>query len=526
VSLRCTATGHPAKTAIQYLGGNFVKDLRIFLLASSAAVVLCGGAQAADLPAYTKAPVAVASPVPPSCTGVSEFFVTNCLLSWYGITVYGTVDTGGNYQTHGAPFNRYFPQGTSYSIGNGKYNRQSQFSLAPGGLSQSAIGIKGAEPIGQGWNFVFQLEAGFDPYSLQLANGAHSLFQNSGLPVVVQSTNSDSSRSGQFYNSVGFVGVSSPTYGTLTVFRQNSLTLDAIATYDPMAASYAFSQIGYSSITSGAGISETARATTSVKYRVNYGDLRGGVLYQFGGYQLDNSATSAIQAQFGGDIKNLGKGVLSIDGIFSYEKNAATIALSGGTTNFITGLPSVTPQFAAATLSDNTAYMALAKYVVGPLKLYAGYEYIHFAPPSDVVASLQAPDGTLVGFGGFPGSTINSTAYSGLPNNGSDKHLQSMWAGARYTVIENLEVAAAYYHYIQNNYYVATTAANQNCSSAAAHSQCAGTLDAVSFVVDWKFAPKWDTYIGVMYSALNGGLSNGYLARNNIDPTAGVRFRF
>jgi len=29
-----------------------------------------------------------------------------------------------------------------------------------------------------------------------------------------------------------------------------------------------------------------------------------------------------------------------------------------------------------------------------------------------------------------------------------------------------------------------------------------------------------------MFSQVNAGLSNGYLARNNLDPTAGVRFRF
>jgi len=29
-----------------------------------------------------------------------------------------------------------------------------------------------------------------------------------------------------------------------------------------------------------------------------------------------------------------------------------------------------------------------------------------------------------------------------------------------------------------------------------------------------------------MFSQVNAGLSNGYLARNNFDPTAGVRFRF
>ena len=37
---------------------------------------------------------------------------------------------------------------------------------------------------------------------------------------------------------------------------------------------------------------------------------------------------------------------------------------------------------------------------------------------------------------------------------------------------------------------------------------------------------EWDTYFGVMFSQETGGLANGYLTRNNIDPTVGVRFRF
>ena len=45
------------------------------------------------------------------------------------------------------------------------------WGLAPNGMSQSNIGIKANETIGAGWSFVFDLEAGFDPYSLQFANG-------------------------------------------------------------------------------------------------------------------------------------------------------------------------------------------------------------------------------------------------------------------------------------------------------------------------------------------------------------------
>jgi predicted porin len=63
----------------------------------------------------------------------------------------------------------------------------------------------------------------------------------------------DSSRAGQWFNGQGCVRVSSPTYGTLTVFRQNALTLDADFDYDPFAASYAFSPIGFQGATYGGG---------------------------------------------------------------------------------------------------------------------------------------------------------------------------------------------------------------------------------------------------------------------------------
>ena len=119
-----------------------------------------------------------------------------------------------------------------------------------------------------------QLEAGFDPYSLQLANGPGSLAANIGVPVTAQNTNSNSSRAGQFYNSVGYVGVSSDFYGTLTVFRQNSLTLDAVIAYDPMAGSYAFSPLGFSGTTCGVGDAEICHFSTAVKYRANIGPVR------------------------------------------------------------------------------------------------------------------------------------------------------------------------------------------------------------------------------------------------------------
>ena len=97
-----------------------------------------------------------------------------------------------------------------------------------------------------------------------------------------------------------------------------------------------------------------------------------------------------------------------------------------------------------------------------------------------------------------------------------------MWTGARYAVTKDLDVAAEYYHYIQNQYVGGAGSAPIPPRTRNAQ----GTFDAVSAVVDWRFLPKWDAYFGMMFSQVNAGLANGYLARNNFDPTVGVRFRF
>ena len=156
--------------------------------------------------------------LPASCATLWDFVTTSCPLTWNGITVYGTVDVGGGWQSHGAPFSPIYNTGASYLIQ--KMNRKPMWGLAPNGMSQSNIGIKANEPIGAGWSFVFDLQAGFDPYSLRFADGPGSQFSNINVPVNQQNTNADLSRAGQWYNAVGYLGVSSPTYGTLTVFRK------------------------------------------------------------------------------------------------------------------------------------------------------------------------------------------------------------------------------------------------------------------------------------------------------------------
>jgi predicted porin len=476
-------------------------------------------AHAADLSASNgmvkKAPPRAAGTTPATCSSPEDFILTNCQLSWFGITVYGVVDAGVGWQSHGAPFNGTSSVGVTYLIS--KYSNGPRWVPAPNALSQSNIGIKANREFAPGWNFVFDLQAGFDPYSLRFADGPRSVAENAGVALTNQSTNADSSRAGQFYNSVGYFGVSSPTYGTLTIFRQNTLTLDGVIAYDPLGASYAFSPIGYQGITCGVGDTEDCRYSTSLKYRLNIGQFRVAALWQFGGYAQNNASNGAYQVQAGGDIPNLAKGTLSLDAIYSQVRDAVSVGLAGNPLGAAGNpVPPFLPQVFTATISDDSSLMLLARYTNGPLKLYAGYEWIQFAPPSDLQAGFTDISGDFVclGCAAINNTNINNTAFRA-----HDRILQIFWTGAKYAVTDKLDVMAGYYHYDQNSFGAVS------CSTAAL-STCSGTLDAVSLAVDWKFAAKFDAYAGFMYSQVNNGLANGFLNRNLIDPTAGLRFQF
>jgi predicted porin len=459
-------------------------------------------------PAQTQAvtaPAVTAPAGPASCVDIVDFFTTACQVAAWGVRFYGTVDVGFGYQTHGAPLDKWFGPGVTYFPG--KMNRGAMWLPSPNALSQSNIGFQIKEPLGAGWSFVGQVEAAFDPYTLHLASGPGSVHENIGVPQGAQTSNGDASSQGRFYNSLGFAGFSHDTWGTLTFMRQTTLMLDGVRAYDPMAGSYAFSLVGFFGATAGGGVTEDARNTTTVKYRINFANYRFGLFGQFGGYELGNASQGAFQGEVGADY-HVGPGVLSLDVIAGFTRDAVS---QGLTSKLLTA-----PQTLTVTISDNTNVMALAKYTVDRLKLYAGYEWMRFANPSDVVASGFTD---IAGYF-IPSSAISNSAFT------KEKILQVVWTGARYSITDTLDVVAAYYHQDQNNFASGPTNPGLCAASSGFASSCAGTQDAVSFLVDWKFAPKWDTYIGTMYTKLNGGLDAGFLVRDNWETTAGVRFRW
>jgi predicted porin len=548
---------------------------RIALLAASFGAVFSTSAPAADMNAMaTKAPpmVAPAAVGPASCNSFAGFFLTDCQLLWGTVRLYGTLDLGGTYQTHGTPFDKNFPTGASYLLGaggTGATNRTPGFGLGPNAMSQSVIGISSKEALGGGWSFVTVNELAYDPYSLLLANAPMALATAKGTAQNTEALPFDSSRWG-WLAAQNFIGVSSPIYGTLSFGRQNALELDGVNAYDPMGGAYAFSPIGYSGKTAGGGDTEDARWTTAIKYRVNVGDFRLSLMGQpfagaQGGYNTFNPNNGAISGGIGGDFKHLfgGPGILSLDAIGTYERDAVNISMiyPGQVLN-AAGTPITFPATGAnkATLSDQTAFMMLAKYSFGswgnptppplvgkgpvppsgpvgiPLTLYAGYEWIQFASPSDQQNSFNNdgfsfidPTALAGGHGAVASinnTAINNNAFNALCGTGGgckNEIFQVFWTGVKYGITRDLDIIGAYYEFFQSMY---TLNVGNVCAVAAAHSQCAGNFYVGSLVLDWRFLPKWDAYVGTMYSTATGGLANGDIARNNLATTAGVRFRF
>ena len=248
-------------------------------------------AEAADLPPQAPPPASA-----PSCfASFVDYFLAsaeNCPLAWNGITLYGRIDVGAGYESHGVPFNGNYPNGVETLIS--KNSNGPRYTIVPNGLGQTHIGVKGVEPIASDWSLVFKFENGFDPYTLQRANGPKSLVENNTTPLDAQTANGDSSRAGQLFNTEAYAGFSHPTYGDLTAGRQNSLVVDGLGRFDPMGAAPNFSVIGFSNTAAGGGDTEDARYNTSAKYRIGVGPFSLAALYQFGGFDQGNGSNGAF----------------------------------------------------------------------------------------------------------------------------------------------------------------------------------------------------------------------------------------
>ncbi len=411
-----------------------------------------------------------------------------------GICVYGNIDMGLSYIQHGNPLNAY---GTS--PGNSVISKNSAgayFGAGPNQLSSTFIGLRGKQEIADSLYAVFNLQTLFNVNSGVNASGIGSIAQNNGLAnnLLLQNSFGDSSKAGQMFNSAAYFGLSSPTYGTFTMGRQFALSSDLIVNYDPIPGSNAWSLISYLGADGGGGDTEDRIFDNSYEYRVNVGPVRLAVEAQLrnGG---NSSTGNAFQGDIGFDYMGFSMDVAGgkIEDAISAGILSAAQLSAVNTMGIAQG-----NGFIAATVSDNTMFSVGAKYVVGPWKLYGGYEYINYANPTNPLVP-----GAFV-TGGYIAGVVNNTNFT------NDKVLQTAWFGVKYAITPALDITGAYYHEWQNSY---ATGANAGCIDARA-TQCSGTLDAASLVLDWRFARRMDMYAGVMWSLAQNGFASGFLQAN------------
>jgi predicted porin len=423
-------------------------------------------------------------------------------LTWHGITLYGVVDAGIQYDTHSAPFTPYRPAASGNIVRSNDY--ESPVGVTPSNMGQSRVGLQGTVPVVGDWSAVFQVETFFNPQSGELANSMKSLVENNGKGANQQKIGVDGSSAGQAFQTA-FVGVQSARFGALTFGRQVTLLSEGMIQYDPNYLATAFGLLGGTNQYAGGGSNEDNRLDDTAKYLVSFHDVvHFGALYKFN--ESSGSGNTAYQADIGGNFAGA-----SLDAYYSKVNSAITAtALIAAQVTALPGLGYSVSNAVAATISDNTAYALMGSYKLDPLKFFAGYEHIKWTDPKTPLN---------VGFsdiGGYVLAFVTTNAYL------DPKKVNVYWAGVRYTTIPHLDLTVAYYSVYQNAYGTKTLA---GCTTAA-HSVCSGNTEAFSFDADYRFNVHFDAYLGAMYSAVHDGVASGYFYSTNINPTVGVRYKF
>jgi predicted porin len=456
-----------------------------------------------------------------------------------GITAYGVIDFNLAWQTHGVPTSPSYYQGMEYQIT--KNSQGSQFAFTNNALQVSTIGLRGNESLSEvtgysplgGWSAIFDLQIGFNPAFAEIADDLKALRQNNGVAILEQTANQDSNRAGQIFNGDAYGGLKNDILGELRYGRNSTILWDAFSVYDPQKLSYSNSLLSSGTYGGGYGITEQSRWNNSLKYKNTIGPIRIAAQYRFGSY---GQGGDGVSAGAGIDVPGIFKG-LSIDGVWGAETDAIAASMLTSSTAAKPALGSCQSLGVSlsdctqlnifnATVSDNDAWAAMAKYNFKNLgleqvTLYGGYEHIEYSNPSSQLGSL-----TIIGDYQLNPTGINYDAYV------TDRQLAVYWIAGDYKVTPKLTLVSAYYHADQNSY--VTTSLGKTaavpCTTAGhgtlSQSNCAGSLDWVSGLIDYQWTKRLDLYAGISFTEVHDGLSSGFTCTSTINPTVGSRFRF
>src|ERR1700679_2077614 len=75
-------------------------------------------------------------------------------LTWHGITLYGVIDLGVQFDTNSVPFIPYRPAASGNIVRQN--SKGSVVGVTPSNMGQSRVGLQGVEPLNADWAGVFQ----------------------------------------------------------------------------------------------------------------------------------------------------------------------------------------------------------------------------------------------------------------------------------------------------------------------------------------------------------------------------------
>jgi predicted porin len=492
----------------------FMSAVAIVALATAAGAV---SAEAKSKKSYVApAPVVdlpvVKGPVVEACNRIGNFAATGdayafltdkCDITWNGITVFGSVDMGFGWMSHGTILEKSVPQGVSYLV-TGR-SGVAGWHLMPGGLGYSQLGIKGAWTVAEGTKFVFNATTNYDPYTLALLDGPRSLQRAAGKgtnPYTYPYLTNDSSRAGQPFNNELYAGFKNETLGQLTFGRHTSIIAESLANFDPMKSALAFSLLGFSGGYSG-GTTEAAKLDNSLKYRVAYGPVYGGAIVTLAESQ---GLVAGKGVSYGFNLGATYAG-FTLDGAYQYTKDAIALGQNGLA---FAALTPVNAGWLAGTLSNNSAWSIQSKYVWNQFTGYAGYENIRMTNASDMplVAS------TAVSYFDPNGYRYYVSNLNPFPQ---ARNVDLFWTGVSWAYSDKLTLTGAWYHAVQNNYW--TTALNRTAANSA------GRYDVGSAMAQYAFNKRIQIYGGATFSAGAGGLG-AFVNKTDWTTITGLKFTF
>ncbi|MBN3727520.1 porin [Burkholderia sp. Ac-20379] len=241
--------------------------------------------------------------------------VSSHALAQSTVTLYGIVDEGITYGNN---------------VGGG-----AQVAAASGTMSGSRFGLKGTEDLGGGMSAVFDLQNGFDLSTGKLGQG------------------------GRMFGRKAFVGLSSATYGALTLGRQYDPVVDLVQGITGDGVFGAF----FTTPGDADNNDNSIRVNNSIKYTSpTYAGLTFEAMYGLGGTAGSVSSGGSMGAALG-----YTNGGLNLAGGYLYTKNDTLANASSG--GFINDGSLVTAGYGVAPGSFQTIHAAASyafnKFTVG-----------------------------------------------------------------------------------------------------------------------------------------------------------------